>query len=356
MTFALIIKSLIKTIDYIRCPRSTTPFGAPGWAVEHQMRRREFLGLSLAAAAAGIPGVSSAQSTRGGGELRELRIGYQKTGILVIARQRRVLEERLVKHGIAVKWVEFISGPPLLEAMNVGAVDVGATGDSPPIFAQAAGAAIVYVAGGPINNGQAIIVKSGSSIRSLVDLKGKRIAFTKGSSAHNITIAALEKAGLGYADITPINLSPADAAAAFARDSIDAWAIWDPYLAVAEKTQGARVVANAADVTKTYSFYLANKTFAARYPKVLGDVLVGLSQAADWAENNRGEVAKALAVVTGVSLDAQIIAADRASFPFGPVTDEIVASQQIVADRFLRLGLIPKPIVVRDAVWAAPQS
>jgi sulfonate transport system substrate-binding protein len=320
-----------------------------------KMRRREFLGLSLAAAASSVPGMSAAQSSHGG-ELRALRIGYQKSGVLVIARQQRVLEERLGRRGIAVNWVEFASGPPLLEAMNVGAVDIGATGDSPPIFAQAAGAAIVYVAGGPINNGQAIIVKSGSTIRSLADLKGKRIAFTRGSSAHNITIAALEKAGLGYADIVPINLSPADAAAAFARNSIDAWAIWDPFLAIAEKTQDARVVVNAADITKTYSYYLANKTFAARYPKILGDVLAGLAEAAGWAENNRGEVAKVLAAITGVSLDAQIIAAGRASFPFGPVTHEIIVAQQAVADRFHRLGLIPTPIVVREAVWIAPQS
>jgi sulfonate transport system substrate-binding protein len=291
-----------------------------------------------------------------GAILREVRIGYQKSGILVIARQQGVLEQRFGARGIVVKWVEFISGPPLLEAMNVGSVDIGATGDSPPIFARAAGAAIVYVAGGPINNGQAIIVKPGSSVHSLTDLKGKRIAFTKGSSAHNITIAALEKAGLGYADVMPVYLSPADAAAAFARDSIDAWAIWDPFLAIAEKAQGARVVVNATDVTKTYSFYLANKTFSARHPKIVGEALAGLAQAANWAENHRGEVAKALAVVTGVSLDAQIIAADRASFPFGPVTDEIIAAQQGVADRFHRLGLIPKPIVIREAVWIAPQS
>jgi sulfonate transport system substrate-binding protein len=318
------------------------------------MRRRELLKLSLAVAVAGIPGMSAAQSN--GNEPKELRIGYQKTGVLVVTRQQGVLERRLGKLSINVKWVEFTSGPPLLEAMNVGSVDLGATGDSPPIFAQSAGAAIVYVAGAPINNGQAIIVKSDSPIRSLVDLQGKRIAFTRGSSAHNITIAALEKAGLSYADITPIYLSPADAAAAFARNSIDAWAIWDPFFAIAEKSQGARVVVNAADIAKTFSFYLANRSFAVRYPKIVDEALAGLAEAANWAESNRGEVAKTLAAVTGVSLDAQIIAADRASFPFGRVTNEIIAAQQAVADRFHKLGLIPKPIVVREAVWVAPQS
>jgi sulfonate transport system substrate-binding protein len=287
---------------------------------------------------------------------KEFRIGYQKTGVLVIARQQGVLEKRFGKLGIAVKWVEFTSGPPLLEAMNVGSIDLGAVGDSPPIFAQAAGAAVVYVAGAPINNGQAILVKPDAPIRSLADLKGKRVAFTKGSSAHNVVIAALEKAGLTYNDITPAHLSPADAGAAFARDAVDAWAVWDPFFAIAEKTQSARALVNATDVAKTFSFYLANRDFAARQPKLVREALDGLQDAANWAENNRGEVAKALAAVTGVSLEIQTIAADRATFPFGPVTEEIIASQQSVADRYHKLGLIPRAILVRDAVWTAPST
>jgi sulfonate transport system substrate-binding protein len=267
-----------------------------------------------------------------------------------------VLERRLGKLGIAVRWVEFSAGPPLLEAMNAGSLELGATGDAPPIFAQSAGAAIVYVAGGPINNGQAILVKPDSALRSLGDLKSKRIAFTKGSSAHNIVVAALEKAGLTYADITPTSLSPADAGAAFARDSVDAWAVWDPFFAIAETTQKARVLIQSADVEKTYSYYLANRDFAARYSKVVGEALDGLKEAADWASNNRHEVAKALAAVTGVSLEVQTIAANRATFPFGPVTADIITAQQAVADRFHRLGLIPRPIVVRDAVWTPRQS
>ena len=318
------------------------------------MKRRDFLTLSLAGAVASLPGAVAAQSPSA--ELKEFRIGYQKTGVLVIARQQGVLEKRLGKLGIAVKWIEFTAGPPLLEAMNVGSVDLGAVGDSPPIFAQSAGAAVVYVAGAPINNGQAILVKPDSPIRSLADLKGKRVAFTKGSSAHNVVIAALEKAGLTYADITPTHLSPADAGAAFARDSVDAWAVWDPFFAIAEKSQGARVLINATDVARTFSFYLANRDFAARHPKLLGEALSGLAEAANWAESNRGEVAQALAAVTGVSLEAQTVAANRASFPFGPVTPEIIASQQAIADRFHKLGLIPRPIAVREAVWTAPST
>jgi sulfonate transport system substrate-binding protein len=138
--------------------------------------------------------------------LKEIRIGCQKTGVLVIARQQAVLEKRFAGKQIGIKWIEFTSGPPLLEAMSTGSVDLGAVGDTPPIFAQAANANVVYVAGSPITNGQGILVPANSSIRNIADLKGKRIGFTKGSSAHNIVVQTLEKAVLTYADITPVYL------------------------------------------------------------------------------------------------------------------------------------------------------
>jgi len=318
------------------------------------MRRREFLRLSVVAAAAGVPGLSLAQGPPGRAP-KELRIGYQKNGVLVIARQQATLERKLGAFGVEVKWIEFTSGPPMLEAMNVGSIDVGQVGDTPPIFAQAAGAAIVYVAGQPITNGQGILVKQGSDIRTLADLEGKRVAFTRGSSAHNVTVLALEKGGLAYQDIVPVNLSPPDAAAAFVRGSIDAWAIWDPYFAIGEK-HGGQILVEASQIAKTNSFYVGNRDFAARYPDVLREVVDSLAQTAVWAEANRDKVAKALADVTGVDLEIQTIAAGRSSFAIGKVTEDIIATQQAVADRFHRLGLIPKPIVIRDAVWAGAQS
>ncbi len=286
----------------------------------------------------------------------ELRIGYQKNGVLVIARQQGILERRLAKQNATVKWVEFTSGPPLLEALGAGSIDIGQTGDAPPIFAQAAGTNLVYVAGQPITNGQGILVKHNSSIHSLADLKGKRIGFTKGSSAHNVVLLALEKAGLKYDDITPVYLSPPDGGPAFANGSIDAWAVWDPYFAVGETKNGGRILVNATELGKTNSFYLANKTFAANNTALLREAIEGLSEAATWADAHRGDVAKSLAQVTGLDLSIQTIAANRSSFAIGKISDEIVATQQGVADRFFKLGLIPKAIVVKDAVWNAPQS
>jgi sulfonate transport system substrate-binding protein len=316
------------------------------------MKRREFLKWSLGTAA--IAALSPQAHAQDG--LKEIRVGYQKNGVLVIARQQATLETHFTPQGITVKWVEFSSGPPMLEAMNVGSVDYGAVGDSPPVFAQSAGAAIVYAAGQPITNGQGILVPKDSQIRSIADLRGKRVGFTKGSSAHNIVVQTLEKAGLGYADITPVYLTPPDAGPAFANGSIDAWSIWDPYFAIGETKQNGRVLVNASAITKSNSFYIANRDFAKNHGPVLQEIIDVTSSTAKWAEAHRDEVAKSLSAVTGIPLDIQTVAANRSSFAVGPITEDIIATQQGVADRFFKLGLIPKPVVVRDAVWKPVQS
>ncbi len=316
------------------------------------MDRRHFLAVGLAAAfVAGAVNHSLHAEPQ-----HEVRIGYQKNGILVIARQQGILERRLAKQNATVKWVEFSSGPPLLEALGAGSIDLGQTGDAPPIFAQAAGANLVYVAGQSITNGQGILVKTNSPIHSLADLKGKRIAFTKGSSAHTVVLLTLEKAGLDYRDITPVYLSPPDAAAAFGNDSVDAWAVWDPFFAVGEVKYGGRVLVKPSELAKTNSFYLANKAFAHDNPILLRETLDGLAETATWADEHRPEVAQSLASITGLDLKIQTIAANRSSFTIGRVSEDIIVSQQQLADRFLKLGLIPKPIVVKDAVWNASQS
>jgi sulfonate transport system substrate-binding protein len=322
------------------------------------MQRRDFLKLSVGTmTAAAMSRQASAQAPlKQQASLKEIRIGYQKNGVLVIARQQATLETHFASQGIDVKWVEFSSGPPMLEAMNVGSIDYGAVGDSPPVFAQSAGANIVYAAGQPITNGQGILVQANSPIRTIADLKGKRVGFTKGSSAHNIIVQALEKAGLTYADITPVYLTPPDAGPAFANGSIDAWSIWDPYFAIGETKQNGRVLVNASEITKTNSFYIANRDFAKNHGAVLQQIIDVTTVTAKWAESHRDEVAKSLSAVTGIPLDIQAVAANRSAFAVGPITDDIIATQQGVADRFFKLGLIPRPVVVRDAVWTPVQT
>lgn len=314
-------------------------------------RRTAFGGL-LAAPALLRAGSLRAET----GPVKEFRIGYQKSGVLVVARQQGGIEARLKSLGAeAVKWIEFQYGPPLMEALGLGALDFGAAGDTPPIFAQAAGAKIVYVAATPAQQ-SAILVPQSSPIRTLADLKGKKLAFAKGSSSHNFVVQALAKAGLAYTDIVPVFLNPADAVAAFARGSVDAWAVWDPYFALAEKRHNARVITTTKGILDSNSFYLANSDFAARHADVLKAALAEIGRTTDWAANHREDLARFIAEQTGVDPDVQQVSTGRAAVELLPVNGRIVESQQTIADTFHKLGIIPRRINVRDAVWTAPQS
>jgi sulfonate transport system substrate-binding protein len=187
--------------------------------------------LSMATALAGV-GASYGQD-------KVVRIGFQKYGKLVLLKSKGTLEEKLKAAGYKVVWTEFPSGPPLLEALNVGAIDFGNTGEAPPIFAQAAGAPIQYVAyEPPAPKGEAILVPKDSKLTSVADLKGKKIALNKGSNVHYLLVKALEKAGVKYSEVEPVFLAPADARAAFERGAVDAWVIWDPFQAAAEAASG----------------------------------------------------------------------------------------------------------------------
>ncbi|MFK5596872.1 aliphatic sulfonate ABC transporter substrate-binding protein [Methylobacterium sp. HMF5984] len=310
--------------------------------------RRRLVATALAAA---LPLTRPAVAAEPG----VLRIGYQKNGILVVAKQQGVIEERLAKLGHSVRWIEFSFGPPLLEALSLDGIDFGQTGDAPPIFAQAAKSSLVYAAAQEAGgSGSGILLPKGSTIRSLAELKGKRVAFAKASSAHNLTVAALEKAGLTYADIEPVTLAPADAAAAFSRGSIDAWTIWDPYYAIAEGGDGVRVLATAKEIARQNNFFLASRAFAEGRGAVLAEVIDVLGGVARWCGDNRGEVADLLSKGTGVPLAATRRAVDRTDYLIGPMNDRVAAEQQVIADRFHALKLIPKPIRVADAVWIPP--
>ncbi|WP_083636190.1 aliphatic sulfonate ABC transporter substrate-binding protein [Bradyrhizobium sp. AS23.2] len=282
----------------------------------------------------------------------EIRIGTQKGGFFPAVRQRQTLENAFRPLGIEIKWIDFQFGPPLLEAINVGSVDFGFVGDTPPIFAQAGGAKIRYVAAVKSEgDNQAIIVPKDSPIKTLADLKGKRVAFGKGSSAHNLLVAALEKAGLSWSDIAPAPLAPADATAAFVKGSVDAWSIWDPYLALAELKESARVLVFDKDVHKPNAYYIANTDFVEKYPALVAKLNTTSASEGVWAESHHEDVAKAQAEATGVDIQAVRRFVNRSTYSVVPLDAEVVKRQQAVADRFARLGLIPKPVNVSDIVW-----
>lgn len=319
-------------------------------------KRRHFLSGLMGAGL--LAGAFFSAGAHGAEAPNEFRIGYQKgSAILVVAKQQQVFEKRLKELGVEnVRWVEFQFGPPLLEALGAGAVDIGVVGDTPPIFAQSAGANLVYVASAPAS-ASAILVPKDSAIRGVADLKGKKVAIAKGSSSHNLTVQALAKYGLSFRDIEPVYLAPADAVAAFATGRVDAWTIWDPYFAIAENKHDARVVVTSDEQgLGSNSFYLANRDFAERHPDVLEAALAEVAGVSRWASHNRDKLAAIAADVTGVDLASQTIASKRYVIDIQPIGDEAVASQQKIADTFVELGLIPKAINVREIVWSAPTN
>jgi sulfonate transport system substrate-binding protein len=290
----------------------------------------------------------------GQGDPAVLRIGFQKSSAdFVIAKQLHSLENRFP--GSQVRWTEFPAGPQLLEAMAVGSVDVGMTGDSPPVFAQAAEKDLVYIgAEEPKPQSSAILVPRDSTIRTLADLKGKRIALQKGSSAHFLVVRAVAKAGIAWSDIQPIYLAPADARAAFERGSIDAWAIWDPYYAAAESAAKPRVLTTGEGLSNNNSFYLASRTFASANPQTVTALLDELSKTDAWTAEHHAEATRLLADYTGLDqATTERFLERRPSSTVKPLSRALIDDQQRVADAFLQLGLIPRAVRVADAVWPA---
>ncbi len=281
-----------------------------------------------------------------------VRLGLQKAGSLVLLRQ----QGQLTLPGRAVQWVEFNSGPAIMEAMNAGAVDFAGCGDTPPIFAQAAGADLLYVGAQP-NSGAniGIVVQADGPIHNVADLRGKRLAFTKGSTAQNLVVRALASVGLRPSDVQIAYLPMADAASAFHSGSVDALAAWDPYFGIAQSQPGVRVLTTGAGVAPTNFFFMATRAFATQQIDALMTILDAINGAAAWASANPERVAQTMAEVTGVPLGPQRIVAARTLFAVQAMDPAIVAQQQAIADSFRDLHIIPARVDVAAAVWTPPR-
>jgi sulfonate transport system substrate-binding protein len=279
-----------------------------------------------------------------------IRIGYQKYGTLVLLKARGSLEKRLAPMHVEVKWTEFPAGPQLLEGLNVGSIDFGTVGEAPPIFAQAAGADLVYVGNEPpASAAEAILVPKDSPIKTVAELKSKKVALNKGSNVHFLLVKLLEKAGVQYKDIDTVFLTPADARAAFERGSVDAWAIWEPFLAAAQRQTGARILADGNGVVSNHQFFLASRPYAAKRADVVAIVLEEVAAVDEWAKTNPMEAAAALQPQIGLDQATLELALSRGGYGVTPVNDAVLAEQQRIADTFYDLKLIPKHISVRDA-------
>ncbi|WP_213777056.1 sulfonate ABC transporter substrate-binding protein [Caballeronia sp. dw_276] len=313
-----------------------------------QLGRRTFI-AALGATMAGIALPSWAKY-----QPDQFRIGYQKAAsTLVLLKAHGALEKRLAPLGVKVTWNEFPAGPQLLEGLNVGAIDFGYVGEAPPVFAQAAGADFVYTAYEiPTPHAEGVVVAQDSPIKSVADLKGKKVAFNKGSDVHWFIVALLRKHGLDFPDIQPVYLAPADARAALEQHAVDAWAIWDPFLAAVQGQSKARLIADAEGVASHHQFFLSQREFAEKRKDVIAIALEEVGKEGQWVKGNVSAAAAQLAPIQG--LDAGIIEAGLRHYAhvYKPIDDTVLAEQQKIADTFFELKLIPRKIVTKQAVLA----
>lgn len=315
------------------------------------LSRRALLGLGLAL---GLCAALSAQAET------ELRIGYQKSSTLIaLLKARGTLEKALAAQDIRLSWHEFASGQPLLEALNVGNLDLSAdVADTVPVFAQAAGAQLAYFAQeAPSPAAQAILVRTDSPLRGLADLKGKKVAVTKAAGSHYLLLAALARAGLKFSDIQPAYLTPADGRAAFENGKVDAWVTWEPFLSSAQRQLPTRTLADGEKLAAYQRYYLTSEHFAREHPQVLEVVFAELVKAGDWLRANPREAARILAPLWG-NLAPEIVeqANARRSYRVRPVQVESLAEQQKIADAFFAEGLLPRRVDARDlSIWQ-PQT
>lgn len=282
-----------------------------------------------------------------------LSIGFQKSSLnLLVAKQQKLFEQQFPD--AKIEWREFPAGPQLLEALSVGAVDFGFVGNTPPIFAQAANKPLSYVGYQSVAAASlALVVHQAGQIKTIQDLKGKRIALQKGSSAHELLAKVLKKANLSWQDIQPIWLPPADARAAFDKQAIDAWVIWDPFLTTAEAQGHAQVLINSTAFPTTYDFYIGNPEFLKQHSQVAQKLIQGVNQSDQWVIQHPDQAVQIYAQSTGLSsqIAQQVVDKRPKPAPVYALTPEVISNQQQIADLFKQEQLIPVQINIQQSVW-----
>ena len=311
---------------------------------------KAFLGALVLGAALASAGLAEAQDT--------LRIGFQRSSTLMtILKSNGDLEKALAPLAMKVSWHEFTSGLPILESLNIGNLDLSAdVADTVPVFAQAARAKIVYVAEEAASpTAQAILVPKGSTLQGIEALRGKKVAVTKGAGSHYLLLAALASKQMGFKDITPAYLTPADGRAALVSGNVDAWVAWDPFLSSAERASGARILVDGTGLAAYKRYYLASEAFTDKHADALAVVFAKLKEAGLWTKSHPKEAADLLAPLWGIDTDTITQANARRTYQIGPVSRDGLGEQQRIADAFLAERIIPFKVDAGAArVWAPP--
>lgn len=287
---------------------------------------------------------------------KTVKIGYQKGNTLHLLKVRETLDERLAEENVKVEWSEFPIGTALLEGLNTGAIDFGHASDANGVFSQASGKTSLYVASDtPYPKGVALVVKESSPIKSIVDLKGKKIGVTKGGNMHYLLVKALEIEGLSIADVEPIYYKDAaEGRMAFESEEIDVIGTWDPFLAVLETSTSVRTITNGENLTQNRTFYFASENFVNNDAETIKIILDELQKSDKWANANTEELASMLSKELKIDAEPLEIANGRRNFGVLPIDEEAVKAQQDLADTFHELGLFPEPIDIKSVTKSDP--
>lgn len=278
-----------------------------------------------------------------------VNIGIQQLiGPLLLAKNKGWFEEGFAKVGAKVTWAEFQSGPPHFEAMASDRLDFGQVGNSPVISAQAAD--IDFKEINTISKGlkgNAILVQKNSPIKNIKDLKGKKIAVAKGSSAFNLLYRAIDQAGLKPDDIQIIQLQPDEAQPAFETGSVDAWAVWDPFVSLQQINHDARVLADGNTLkVVSPSFTIVRGEFADEHPELVVEFLKIYEKALRYQNEHTDEAIKIYAKEKKIDPEVVKQVLKNSVAINVPVDKNIVKAQQDTADFQYSLKAINKKINV----------
>jgi len=253
--------------------------------------RRALVGIIAVAAL--IPGGAHAADA-----LKEIHLDWATYNpVSMILKQRGLLEKEFAKDGIGIVWVQSAGSNKALEFLNAGSIDFGSTAGSAALVAKVNGNPIksIYVFSRP--EWTALVTTKDSKISAVSDLRGKRVAVTRGTDPHIFLVRALLDAGLSEKDITPVLLQHADGKTALIRGDVDAWAGLDPMMAQAEVEEGAKLFFRKADAN-TWGILNVREQFLKDYPDVVRRVLATYEEARKFSLANYDELKKTFIGVT----------------------------------------------------------
>ncbi|QPC18386.1 aliphatic sulfonate ABC transporter substrate-binding protein [Lacticaseibacillus paracasei subsp. tolerans] len=293
------------------------------------------------------------QTTTAASDLETVTIGYQKADPVDIARQHGELIKKMKAKGYQVVFKEFSDGAALMTALKSGAIDYARVGDTPPVTAKATGTDIALIAAGATKEyGSGILVGKNSQITNLKQLKGKTIAYQKGTAAQYLIIQALKKAGLSTNDVKLVNMDQSSASVAFAKGSVDAWVTWDPYTATAQVNQGAKLLTNGTGLAKNRDFLISTQNYAKTHTALSKLLTTYINDDMTWANNHHTQLIAMLSKTLKLS-DAVIQKmVERRTYAMALVKADssIVDEENQIANTFYQEGVVTEKVDMKTTL------